>query len=301
MLVRRHRIGKYLPAVVHPGPDPAALAVCREFVAEPGVECIILHGSRAWGGWDEQSDLDLIVIHEEDEDEGSRQSLLNRLEGVTDRNYPDCRHHWAVKYEQEVVTPQHYAARRRTLNHHMARAARRGVVFPASPGTEARYRHDGDTSNEWELVTVELLEQASEWNQVAAHCRSLVHLKATEGLRSRPSYPYTMEGRSSHNVLWHSGAALLSILGALYPTDSVEEMARRVREHDAGWRHEFRSNLDRIDQYAGCGCELVVADPVGNGPELWESLDEDRDALWQRILELSGYDLNEEPTTGEEP
>ena len=45
MLVSRHRIGEYLPEVVHQGPDPAAVAVCREVLAE----CAILHGSRGWG------------------------------------------------------------------------------------------------------------------------------------------------------------------------------------------------------------------------------------------------------------
>ena len=50
MLVSRHRIGKYLPEVVHQGPDPAAVAVCREVLAESGAECVILHGSRGWGG-----------------------------------------------------------------------------------------------------------------------------------------------------------------------------------------------------------------------------------------------------------
>ena len=62
MLVSRHRIGEYLPEVVHQGPDPAAVAVCREVLAESGAECVILHGSRGWGGWDEQSDLNLIVV-----------------------------------------------------------------------------------------------------------------------------------------------------------------------------------------------------------------------------------------------
>ena len=42
MLVSRHRVGKYLPEMVHQGPDPAAVAVCREVLAESGAECVIL-------------------------------------------------------------------------------------------------------------------------------------------------------------------------------------------------------------------------------------------------------------------
>ena len=41
------------------------------------------------------------------------------------------------------MTPDCYAARRRTLNHPMARAARHGLIFPREQGTEGRYRHDG--------------------------------------------------------------------------------------------------------------------------------------------------------------
>ena len=59
-LESRRRIGKYMPGVVHHGPDPAASAVCRDVLEESHAACVVLNGSR---GWDEQSDLNLIVIH----------------------------------------------------------------------------------------------------------------------------------------------------------------------------------------------------------------------------------------------
>ena len=60
-----------------------------------------------------------------------------------------------------VQTPGHYATCRRTLNHVTARASREGLVFCEEPGTDQRYRHDGDVSNEWELVTLERLRRAA--------------------------------------------------------------------------------------------------------------------------------------------
>ena len=48
--------------------------------------------------------------------------------------------------------------------------------------------------------------------------------------------------------------------------------------HDRGWSHRFQSDLVRIEQYAECGCELVVTEPVTNLPELWEDLEADREA-----------------------
>ena len=101
----------------------------------------------------------------------------------------------------------------------------------------------------------------------------------------------TLPGRNAHGLLWNSGAALLSILGVVYLRDSVAEMARSIAEHDAGWKHAFRSELDRIDQYFHCGCEVVVTDPIDDVPAMWRDLKIDRDALWRRIRELSGDDL----------
>ncbi len=72
-------------------------------------------------------------------------------------------------------------------------------------------------------------------------------------------------------------------------------MARSIAQHDAGWTHDFRSNLDRIDQYDGCGCEVVVTDPINDVPAMRRDLQVDRGALWDRIRDLTGYDLTFEP------
>ena len=77
----------------------------------------------------------------------------------------------------------------------------------------------------------------------------------------------------------------------IYPRDSVAEIAA-VAMHDAGWSHRFRSDLERIDQYAYCGCGVVVTDPIADVPAMWRDLEVDRHALWGRIRQLSGYDLH---------
>ena len=87
--------------------------------------------------------------------------------------------------------------------------------------------------------------------------------------RRHPINVHTSQGCDVYGLLWNSGAALLSILGAVYPRGSVAEMARSIAPHDAGWRHNFRSDLDRIDQYSGCGCEVVVTDPIADVPAMW--------------------------------
>ena len=71
----------------------------------------------------------------------------------------------------------------------------------------------------------------------------------------------------------------------------MAETASAIAVNDAGWSHVFRSDLDRIDPYSSCGCAVVVTDPIEDMRAMWRDLEADRDALWERICELSGYDL----------
>ena len=289
--VRRHRIGDQVPAVIHASPDPAAINLCRDLAAETDAEAVVLFGSRAAGGWDEQSDLDLIIVHPAaDAEDGPRKVLGRALVELKERHYPGHDEydspHYGVADGLMVETPQHYHAGRRTRNHVIARAAREGRIFTRHPGGEDVYRHDGDVSNEWELVTKVRLREASE------EARDLDHLRGywLDQPRRSPALN-VLPGRNAHWLLWNSGAALLSILGVIYPRDSVAETAAAIARHDAGWNHAWRSDLECIDQYSGCGCEVVVIDPIDDVPAMWRDLESDRIALWERIRALSGYDL----------
>ena len=296
--VRRHRIGDQLPAVIHLGPDPAALALCRDLVANADVEAAVLFGSRATGRWDEQSDLDLIVVHSAASDDDDRRKAIGRvLVELKEHHYPSYREyespHHGVKDGQMVKTPAEYIAGRRTLNHVMARAAREGRIFTRDPSAADSFRHDDDVSKEWELVTLERLKRASQIHRSIERLRDgfAWYAEGDPPARRHPINVHTNQGRNAHELLWNSGAALLSILSVIYPRDSVAEMARSIAEHDSGWSHALRIDLDRIDQYSGCGCEVVVTDPIDDVPAMWWNLESDHVALWKRIRELSGYDL----------
>ena len=296
--VRRHRIGDQLPAVIHPGPDPAAFDLCRELAAETDAQAVVLFGSRAAGGWDEQSDLDMIIVHSAADDGDDRRKSLGRaLVQVKDRHYPGYRDrenpHHGVQDGQLHKTPGEYVAGRRTLNHVIARAAREGCIFTGDPGAEDSYRHDGDVSNEWELVTLERLRRAARVHDGIRAQRNHFpwYARGDPSERRHRINVHTNQGRDAHGLLWNSGAALLSILGVIYPRDSVAEMAAAVARHDAGWSHRFQSDLAQIDQYSSCGCEVVVIDPIADVPAMWRDLEIDRDALWERIRQLCGYDL----------
>ena len=240
----------------------------------------------------------MIIVHPADDEEDDRRRSLGRALGeLEERHYPGYRDHASphhgVKDGQMVKTPAEYIAGRRTLNHVMARAAREGRIFTRDPSAADRFRHDGDVSNEWELVTLERLQRASRVNHSIERLRDgfAWYAEGDPPARRHPINVHTSQGRNAHELLWNSGAALLSILGVIYPRDSVAEMATAIAQRDADWTREFSSDLDRIDQYSGCGCEVVVTDPIDDVPAMWRDLESDRIALWERIRALSGYDL----------
>ena len=88
--VRRHRIGEQMPAVVHPDPDPAAIDLCRELATETDAQAVVLFGSRAAGGWDEQSDLDMIIVRPAADSEDGREAIRQALAELRERYYPGC-------------------------------------------------------------------------------------------------------------------------------------------------------------------------------------------------------------------
>ena len=132
--VRRHRIGDQMPAITHAGPDPNAIALCQDLMAQAPVDCAILFGSRALGGWDDQSDLDIIVIHQVAGDDAQQPNVVGlTINQLRQLHYPgyldyDSPHH-EVMHGLMLQTPDNYRARRRTQNHVMARAAREGLVL----------------------------------------------------------------------------------------------------------------------------------------------------------------------------
>ena len=282
-----------MPKVVHPEPDERATPLCEELVKLPAVQAVILGGSRYRGGWDKQSDLDIIVVLEEqgDEEENVKTAHL-ALDELKERYYPDYRDHQHPDHEvvhgHIVVSMEYFQAHRRTQNDPMSQAARQGRIFAKKPGTEEKYEHDGDKSNEWELVTLRKLERAANENRSIPSLRNDLWVTGMRG-----AILHTVPGSTAYWILWCSGSAVMSILGVMYENRSLVAMAETLKERDPGWNHRFASDLDCLDQYNYCGCDVVVTDPITNLDAMWEALETDRDGLWERVRELTGYDLNQ--------
>ena len=287
--VRRHRIGDQMPSVIHPDPDPAAINLCRDLAAEADAQAVILFGSRAGGGWDEQSDLDLIIVHPAADDKDGRRKVLGRvLAELRERHYPGHVEydspHQGVADGLMVETPQHYHAGRRTLNHVIARAAREGRIFTRDPREADDFRHEGD------VEAPQARGPGPRQHRAAAGKIPLVCRRRSARSPTPPQCPHR-PGAKRPRAAVELGSGAPVHPGRHLPTDSVVEIAAAIARHDAGWTREFRSNLERIDQYSGCGCEVVVTDPIDDVPSMWRDLESDRIALWERIRALSGYDL----------
>ena len=110
-----------MPTVTHAGPDPNAIALCQDLMAEAPVDCAILFGSRALGGWDDQSDLDIIVIHQTADDNSQERSAVGlAVKRLRQLHYPcylayESPHHEVI-HGLMLQTPDNYRAHRRAPN-----------------------------------------------------------------------------------------------------------------------------------------------------------------------------------------
>ena len=77
-------------------------------------------------------------------------------------------------------------------------------------------------------------------------------------------------------ILWSAGSALMSILGVLYESRSLVATTETLKERDSVWVHSFASDLDCLDQYNYCACEVVVTNPIANLDAMWEILETER-------------------------
>ena len=181
-----------------------------------------------------------------------------------------------------------FLTHRRTHNHPMAQAAKQGKIFAKRAENLPKYQHDGDTSNEWALVTLHKLRLAA---RKALHERSDAYIYELRD--PRPGEIFSFPGGNAYWQLWHAGSAILSIQGVMYPNRSLVEMAESLKWNDPGWTHEFVSDLDCLDQYNWCACEVVVTRPIPDLGAMRRSLAVDREALWRRIEALSGVSLHD--------
>ena len=112
----------------------------------------------------------------------------------------------------------------------------------------------------------------------------------TQNARSHPTHRPWKHSLLDTEVLW--------LGGDVHPGRDVRKQIPGGHGRDRNGKrprgnYRFASDLGWLDQYNYCGCEVVVTDPITNLEAMWEALETVRDALWERVREFTGYDLNQ--------
>lgn len=232
----------------------------------------------------------MIILADDGDPEEFRRATDQALAAARETHYPGHQD-WGspdhgISDSGWVVSMEYFLTHRRTHNHPMAQAPRQGRIFTRKPEDVARFEHDGDTSDEWELVTLHKLKLGARQ----------VHGEWSDGCiyqfrDPRPGEIFTIPGGNAYWRLWHAGSAILSLLGVAYPDRFLVNMAQLLKDNDPRWTHQLVSDLDCLDQYNWCACEVVVTSPIPDLPSMWKALAVDQGALWSRIEELSGCRL----------
>ena len=144
-------------------PDPRAIAVARAVLEREGPEFTILFGSRARGDWDEESDIDLMLVTGEAPEDGQDDNCMEPPEyrslrpgnGATLRAERAALESYGRPTPVHLVwiTPGEYRAGRSYRNSLETVAVREGVIMERDPEGHGRaerepteeqteYRHD---------------------------------------------------------------------------------------------------------------------------------------------------------------
>ena len=146
--------------------------------------------------------MDLILFQpdiENEDDMAPVQQVLDEIRKSHYSGYYDYGSpHVDVRSGETFVTWDEYATSRRTLNCVMARACQCDTIFPKQAGTESLFRHDGDTSNEWDVVTTKLFRET---------------LQASSTITSLKAMPWFLEGDAMAQFMnWFHGRGAVRLL-----------------------------------------------------------------------------------------
>lgn len=152
-----------LPEAPAGEPDPRAIAVAKAVLEREGPDFAILFGSRARGDWDDESDIDLMLVTGEAPGDGREDTCMELSEyrslrpgnGATLRAEQAALEHYGhpVGVHLIWITPEEYREGRAYRNSLETEAAREGVTMRRDPEGYGRaeeeplegqteYRHD---------------------------------------------------------------------------------------------------------------------------------------------------------------
>ena len=309
--VRRHRIGDQLPSVIHPGPDPAAINLCRDLAVQTDAQAVVLFGSRATGGWDRavRSRPDHRPSRSAGDEDDRRKvaigRVLHRAQGATLPGLlasTTALHHGVSGWTaggQDTGGVLRRRAPHPEPRHRPSRYQGRPHLHQEIPGTRTASATTATSSNEWELATLERLKRAvhGSFGNIELFMRDNFARWYAEGdppaRRHRLQCLHTDQGRERPRAAVE--------LGSGAPVHPGRHLSPGLGGGDSRRHHPARRRLDSrcLPERPGTHRPVLRLWVRGGGnrshrrcgSHVERSRKSTDIALWERIRALSGYDL----------
>ena len=265
--------------------DPIAVAAAREVQESTQADCIILFGSRAGNNWNEQSDLDLMILTQEMPDQNAIIEAQWQAFLIAEKEFGR-----PVGVDLLFMTRDEFTLMSQgNTNHVAARALREGLIMPR--GSEEYRNSYGDEFDQDEQLGHQ--ERQRRVGDTNLHYRNM-HALLDMGFEDKNT-AYT-----AHQALEHAMKALITTVSDQpYNTHhSTRAFAADLRRMDPQGNWHFASNLGQLDNFAGASRYGPVLTPVADYREMANNVTEDVDRMYERIKELTGEDCWNVPPDG---
>ncbi len=264
----------------NPQADPRAVEVARKVLAETeAADHAVLFGSRARDDWGKNSDIDIMLLGQ---DQMDQDDLLR----TQDRTFEIAAETFGNPVPIDVLFMTHGEFRlmsEQTVNHVASKARREGIIVPGNH-EEYGYGHDEEDlehRTEADLEHTERLRRTSDANM---HYRNM-HLFLDMEVEDKST------AYEAHQALEHAMKALISAHNVEYNEHhSTRALAADLRrlENDPDWR--LASNLGRLDNFAAGNRYGPTVTPIQDYREMADNVTEDLDEIYERIMRINGED-----------
>ncbi len=253
--------------------DSRALEVARCLHRTERPEVTILFGSRARGDYDNSSDIDIMLVQEnqpskEQESRTRDQARLSVME----------LYRKAVPVQIIWKTSDEFGKMRRSVNHLVAKALRDGVIMPRDAGDyDSRYNDNGDNDYEYEwTITDERYRHAEK------------HLSAFNSLIDVGEHD-DMVGQHAQGAMEHALKALISATNTAYERiHDIDQLTSDALRVDPDF--QFRQGIDGsiYNQYAGSQDYHPTQNPISNIADYRAIVNSDVQTILARVREIRG-------------
>lgn len=268
----------------NPAPDPKAIAAAKHLRQAIDADCVLLFGSRARTDWNDESDLDLVVLNNAAPDQGT---ILNAQDTATKIAGETFGRHITV----DVLFMTHgdfNRLSRQTINHVAARARKQGIFMPRNPEDYGSVYGENYEQND----QLEYQERERRISDANVHYRNM-HGLLDLGFEDKDT------AFLAQQTIENAMKALISALGDEYSTHhSTRAFARDIRRLDPSQDWRFASNLGQLDNFAGGNRYGPTIAPVLDYREMANNVTQDLDLIYERIQELTGINPWEVPPEG---